>query len=193
MFEYLLKVLTVLFISSFKFVAGPTLAYAYNFSYGETIVMTVTGGLCGVLLISYYTPFLMRVWAQVLVFWKRIFGRKKNTVTPFSKPLVDVDGPVDVNYTYVAANQEEKKIFTKKTRRIVRIWKKYGLIGIALLTPILLSIPVGTFIASRLVPQRSTVILYMLFALLFWSVVLSSLFEIYQVMSLTELEQVFFK
>ena len=193
MVEYLLKVLTVLFISSFKFVAGPTLAYAYNFSYGETIVMTVTGGLCGVLLISYYTPFLMRLLESVLAFWKGFFGKKNNNPTPFSKPLVDVDGPVDVSYSYVATNQQEKKIFTKKSRRIVRVWKKYGLIGIALLTPILLSIPVGTFIASRLVPQRSTVILYMLFALIFWSVVLSSLFEIYQVMSLTELEKVFFK
>ena len=155
--------------------------------------MTVTGGLCGVLLVSYYTPFLMQLWHKLLSYWKRLVNKRNPAETPFSKPMVDVDGPVDVSYSYVTMNQPEKKIFTKKSRRIVRIWKKYGLIGIALLTPILLSIPVGTFIASRLVPQRSTVILYMLFALLFWSVVLSSLFEIYQVMSLTELEQVFFK
>ncbi len=192
--EYLIKVLTVLFVSSFKFAGGPPLAYAYNFSYAETIVLTVSGGLGGVLLVSYYTPFLMRIWSSLLVFWKGLFAKKKERSSLFSKPLVDVDGPVDVRYTYVPSGQEEeKKVFTKKSRRIVRIWKKYGLIGIAILTPILLSIPVGTFIASRLVPQRRTVILYMLFALVFWSVLLSSLFELYQVMTLTQLEQAFFQ
>ena len=34
-----------------------------------------------------------------------------------------------------------KKIFTKRNRRFVKIWRKYGEIGIAFLTPILLSPP----------------------------------------------------
>ncbi|MFO7668076.1 MAG: hypothetical protein R6W31_00310 [Bacteroidales bacterium] len=38
-----------------------------------------------------------------------------------------------------------QRTFMKKNRRIIRIKQRYGLIGIALITPLLLSIPVGTY------------------------------------------------
>jgi len=44
---------------------------------------------------------------------------------------------------------KSKKVFSKKNRRIIRVKQRYGLIGIALITPLLLSIPVGTFLMVR--------------------------------------------
>jgi uncharacterized membrane protein len=41
-----------------------------------------------------------------------------------------------------ARSTKKKKVFTKKNRRIVRIWGSYGELGIAALTPILLT-PIG--------------------------------------------------
>ena len=48
-----------------------------------------------------------------------------------------------------ADEEHKKKVFTKRNRRIVSIKQKYGLIGIAVSTPFLLSIPVGVFLVVR--------------------------------------------
>ena len=47
-----------------------------------------------------------------------------------------------------------KKVFTPKNRRFVKIWRKYGELGISFLTPILLSPPAGAIIAMALGGSR---------------------------------------
>ena len=167
--------------------AGPSLAFLYNFSYAETIIVTVAGGMGGVVLVSYCSPLLVNIWRWISAKWNSIFQNRKKT-TPFSQPTIDVEDPMNVNYVYVPSKESNKKVFTRRNRRFVRIWRRYGLIGIALITPVLISIPVGTFIANRLVPNRKKVFLYMFFSLLFWSIILTTLFEIYHVVSIAELQ-----
>jgi uncharacterized membrane protein len=62
--------------------------------------------------------------------------------------------------------------FSKKARFMVRLKKGYGLAGIALLTPILLQVPVGTFLAMRLIKNKWKVSLYMLFSFSLYSFVI---------------------
>ncbi|MEY3416871.1 MAG: hypothetical protein RL711_78 [Bacteroidota bacterium] len=71
-----------------------------------------------------------------------------------------------------------KVLFSKKNRRIVSIWKKYGMLGVAFLTPILLSPIVGTLIAANFGEKASRVIMYMFISALLWSIGISTL--IYQ-------------
>ncbi|MCD6019954.1 MAG: hypothetical protein K0S53_3075 [Bacteroidetes bacterium] len=61
-----------------------------------------------------------------------------------------------------------KKIFTKFNRRVIRVKNRFGLTGIALLTPILLSIPIGAFLAERFYKHKGKVILYLSVASVFW-------------------------
>ena len=63
--------------------------------------------------------------------------------------------------------------FNKKMRRLVRFRNKFGLTGIALLTPILLQVPVGTLLAGTIEQNSKKVFLYMfcsfsLYSLLFY-------------------------
>jgi hypothetical protein len=69
--------------------------------------------------------------------------------------------------------KKRKKIFTKKNRRIVRIKQSYGLIGIALITPLLLSIPVGTFLMERYYPRSKYKIVALITSNIVWSVIYS--------------------
>ena len=62
------------------------------------------------------------------------------------------------------------KVFTKSNRRIIRIKKRFGIWGIALVTPLGLSMPVGTFIAERFYKDKKKVILVFSAAVLFWYV-----------------------
>lgn len=68
--------------------------------------------------------------------------------------------------------KKKKKVFTKGNRRFIKIKNRYGLIGISALTPILLSIPVGCFLASRFYKGKSTTIPIMLAGIVFWAFVL---------------------
>ena len=190
--EEIVKAISVIFISSFKFIAGPPLAYSYEFNYIETIIYTVLGGMAGVIIISYYTPKMIYLWHWMSNLWKEIVTPNKKPA--FSDPEVDLEVHPQVHYIYVPTHPEKQKIiFTRRNRRIVKIWRRWGLLGLALLTPVTISIPVGTFIATRLVPNRKKVFLYMFLSVLFWSVLLSSLFEIYQVVSLSQVQSLFFE
>ena len=61
--------------------------------------------------------------------------------------------------------------FTKRTRMAVRIWKRSGLAGIALLTPLILTPIGGTILALSFKANRGQLILYMLISGLVWAVV----------------------
>jgi hypothetical protein len=63
------------------------------------------------------------------------------------------------------------KIFTKRNRRLIRIKAQYGLYGIVVLTPVLLSIPVGTFLVAKYYRHNKSGYLYLFFSQLIWSVI----------------------
>ena len=69
-----------------------------------------------------------------------------------------------------------KKVFTKKNRRFVKIWRKYGELGVAFLTPILLSPPGGSIIAMALGGSRKKTIGYMFLWSVVWSTVITYTF-----------------
>jgi len=68
-----------------------------------------------------------------------------------------------------------RKIFTPFNRRIIRVKKRFGLAGIAFITPILLSTPIGAFIAERFYRDKKKIILYLSLATIFWGLTLYSI------------------
>ncbi len=66
------------------------------------------------------------------------------------------------------ARRPHHKVFSKGTRRMVRIKRSGGLWGIALLTPILLSIPVGCLLAIAMEHHRMRIVRVMFVSLLIW-------------------------
>jgi hypothetical protein len=136
--------LTILF-SSFKFAATfPLAILQFDFSFLETILWTNLGGVLGI----YFFAFLSE---KLIAWWKRTFRRSNRSI------LED--------------EHQVKKTFTKKKRRMVRIKQKYGLIGIALSTPFLLSIPVGVFLVVRYYHASKTKFFYLIASNVLWSVI----------------------
>jgi hypothetical protein len=181
------KIILVILLSSVKFVAGPSFAYynkQYDFSFFQTIFYCVLGGMLGVVLFTYFSTQLFRFWAWLKFQYRKLFQRKEI----FTTPLADVDTPLKVNYEYVEGVANPKKVFTKRNRKIVQLWKKYGLGGIALITPILLSIPLGTLIANSFVDNKKKIILYMFISLVFWSVLMTTSFEIFHAATVRDLQ-----
>ncbi|MEP0713589.1 hypothetical protein [Algoriphagus sp.] len=75
-----------------------------------------------------------------------------------------------------------KLVFSKKNRRIVHLWRKYGEIGIAFFTPILFTPIVGTLIMVSFGVKKAHIYLHMFWSACLWAVVFSlsvnQLFEI---------------
>ncbi|WP_428658101.1 hypothetical protein [Runella sp.] len=78
--------------------------------------------------------------------------------------------------------KKKPRLFSKRTRMAVRVWKRSGMTGIALLTPLLFTPIGGTLIAVSFKVPRTTIILQMLLWGVIWGVILT--FALYQFRSL---------
>lgn len=65
----------------------------------------------------------------------------------------------------------QPKRFTKRTRLAVRIWHRFGLAGIAFLTPLILTPIGGTVLAVSFGVERAKLLLYMLISGVLWAIV----------------------
>jgi membrane protein DedA with SNARE-associated domain len=69
--------------------------------------------------------------------------------------------------------RKNKKPNEKRNNRFANIWKKYGLVGVAVLTPIILTPIGGTLLAVSSGSPKDKIIFYMFISAACWSVVFS--------------------
>lgn len=69
--------------------------------------------------------------------------------------------------------QRKKKLFSPRNRRMVKIWRKYGLSGVAFLTPVFFSPIIGTVMAVSFGESRQRIFFYMLVSAVFWGIIFS--------------------
>ena len=143
-------------MSSVKFITAAPLASAYGFGYFETLLITTIGGILGV------SVFFLLSKATIKALYKA-----KESIQHHKEHELELAG--------IHTPQTRKRIFTWKNKMIVKTVRRFGLIGIALITPVFLSIPLGTFIAFRYFHNKKKVYAYLSIAVLFWSIILSSL------------------
>lgn len=123
----------------------PLAIMEYQMGFLKTIILTNIGGILGIIMFLYLSDKLIILWNKsIAAFFRRIFKIKKKI-------------------------KAKKIVFNKKNRRIVRIKSNYGLSGIAISTPILLSIPVGAFLLIRYFNHKKYKFLYLLGGNIIWS------------------------
>lgn len=127
----------------------PVAIIQFRFNFFETLLWTNVGGIVGI----YFFAFLSD---KLISWWNRTFRNSRKRIQQ--------------------EQTSEKKVFTKKNRRIIRIKQQYGLIGIAVTTPFLLSIPVGTFLVVRYYHSVKSRFLYLIASNLLWSVIYAVFF-----------------
>ncbi len=68
---------------------------------------------------------------------------------------------------------QTKKVFTKKNKIIVKLKDRFGLIGLVIVTPALISIPIGCVVAAKFYYDNKLTYPMLLISTAIWSVVLS--------------------
>jgi len=149
--EKILQILLIVILSGTKFLSAPITSLNIGFGYLETLLITTLGGIVGVISFYYLSTAVMLLIARV----RHKEGTEKKV------------------------NKKKKRVFTWKNKLIVKVKREYGLIGLAALTPTILSIPVGTFLAARYFSDPKKVITYLSASVLVWSIIVSSVVIIF--------------
>ncbi len=68
---------------------------------------------------------------------------------------------------------KNKKLFSSRNRKFVTIWRKYGIIGVAALTPLMLTPIGGSVLAVSFGVPRNKLIIAMFISACIWSVIFS--------------------
>lgn len=78
-------------------------------------------------------------------------------------------------YKWYSKRRKENNtpIFNKKNRLVVKVWGNFGIIGIAFLTPLLLTPIFGTVIAAVLGAPKKRIIMHMLWSAIVWGFVVT--------------------
>jgi len=69
--------------------------------------------------------------------------------------------------------KRNRKLFTKRNRRFVIFWRKYGLFGVSFLTPLVFSPVIGALLVNAFGGSKKKIITYMLISAAFWSFLLT--------------------
>jgi uncharacterized membrane protein len=71
---------------------------------------------------------------------------------------------------------KNKKRFTRRNRRFVYIWKRWGLLGVSFLTPLILTPVGGALLANIFGGPKKQIIMYMMASAFFWGFAISGIF-----------------
>ena len=84
-------------------------------------------------------------------------------------------GRIWVRRSQLRRKERGDRIFTANSRRIVRVFGRFGMGGLAFLTPLLFTPIGGTIVATLLGVPRPQILLHMLWSAVLWGVVLTAL------------------
>lgn len=161
----ILKILQVVLLASVKYFLTIPYALVIGLQYEYAVASIIVGGLGGFLVFYYFLKPVSRLIRSV-------------------KPMICriVPGPLQERYSgfcnrYLRPGQ--KLLFTRRNRRIVRIKRSFGLWGIVITTPVLLSIPVGAFLARHYYPNNRRMVAYMLGSILGWGILFSAVLSLF--------------
>jgi hypothetical protein len=149
---FITKVLSVILASGTKFLLSPLLALSIGFTFKQSLLYTTIGGTAGIFVFAFLGDIIRRYWRYFTMLF----------VAPFSRK------------TYKQLVHQKGNRFNRRKRLVVRIKDRFGLLGIAFVTPCIISIPIGTILAINIYKNKKKVILYLLGSLLIWSLVLNT-------------------
>lgn len=154
------KIIQVFLLASVKFVLTIPYALFIGLNFQQTLISVTLGGIAGFIFFYHFSGFAIRQFHHVKTFmWKHsshsfrhkyrrlIVWRKRNT---------------------------GERVFTKRNRMIVRFRSNYGLLGIIIASPVILSLPIGAFLLNKYYPTHKMAMSYMIISILSWAAVFAA-------------------
>jgi hypothetical protein len=121
--QELLQILTVISVGALKMMVAAGFGVGFGFTFFKTFLFTSIGGCMGVLVFYRLSD---RLTERSRLQWVR---KRAEALLKDGRAL--------------------KPVFTKRNRKLVRLKHVSGYLGVAALTPLVLTIPLGSILAAR--------------------------------------------
>lgn len=157
------KLIQVVIVSGIKFLFAPLISVGYGFNYLQTVLFTTAGGILGILFFYFFSKWIIQQYSK---YCPIVFSYFSGVQIEKAKKILNCDQPL-------------KKKFTRKNKSIINLRRKYGFFGIILFTPVLLSIPIGAFLAQKYYSKKANILIYMSISVVLWSFFMSSIFFLF--------------
>lgn len=134
----------------------------------------------GELLFKYGTVFLVSMFKFVIGPTTGIFAGlsipESALISAFGMSvsvIVFSYGGTAVRDWWFTAFRHDRKLFSPRNRKVVKFWIRYGIKGLAFLTPVVFGPIVGTLLAVSFGEDKSRIFRFMALSALFWGFILS--------------------
>lgn len=141
------KILSIYLLSATKFLWAPGTSLASGYSVFHTIIITSCGGMTG---ISFFY-FFGAIAIDRIEKWRNMVRKR--------------------------TGKREPRIFSRRNRRVIHIKHRFGLIGLVIVTPCILSIPIGCVVAAKFYRHNRLTYPLLLVATILWSILLTFVFS----------------
>ena len=153
----LLKIIQVFLLASVKYVLTFPFAILIGLNLQQTLISVTLGGLAGFFFFYHFSGFAIKQFHHIKTFLRKhtplAIRMKYRALLIYRKKLTG------------------EKVFSKRTRFIANFRTKFGLPGIVILSPVVLSIPFGAFLLNKYYSKHKFAMPYMVLSILSWTAV----------------------
>jgi hypothetical protein len=152
-----LKIIQVFLLASVKYVVTFPFAVLIGLSFIQTLIAVTLGGIAG-----FFFFYHLSGHAIKQIHHLKTFLRKH---TPHS---------IRLKFRQLMSwrkNVTGERVFCRRNRMIARFRAKFGLLGIVVLSPVILSIPIGAFLLNKYYSKHKMAKPYMVLSIVSWTAV----------------------
>jgi len=156
--------LSVFLIASVKYFWATPYSFGMKLNEWETIFFLEAGGILGFLFFYYLFGFLFK---ELKLLWPFVYR--------FTPVLFKVRFEMWVKRQ--KSNRINARKFTKRNKMIIQMRKRYGMWGLVILSPIILSIPLGALLGNKYFKHNHQFMPYMILSIVVWGIVSVAFFS----------------
>ena len=161
-----LKLLHVFLLATVKFFVTFPYALLIGIKQEQAVLIVTLGGVLG---------FIFFYFISGMVIHK--LGDLKNLIRKMLPDFLFVR--LQKLNNHLKKWKESKLTFSKKNRFLVHLRGKYGLLGIVIATPIILSIPIGAFLLNKYYSRHRHAFKYMIVSIVGWAILFSTIIVVF--------------
>jgi len=151
------KIIQVFLLATVKYVITFPYALLIGLDFQQTLIAVTLGGIAGFFFFYHLSGFVSK--------W---FHLRK----PFLRKHIPL--PIRLKYRQLIVWRKKltgERVFSKRNRFIAGFRAKFGLFGIVILSPIVLSIPIGAFLLNKYYSKHKMAKPYMVLSIVSWTAV----------------------
>lgn len=152
------KLIQVALLAAFKYVFTLPYALFIGIDHTKAVIAIISGGIIGFFFFYYLSGWIICRYKRLIhVLW----GIVPSSMCQFTHNL------------YIGPKTRKAIRINKKSRFIASLKRRWGLLGIVVITPVFLSIPIGAFLANKYYRRDQRLVPYMMFSIIGWGMIIS--------------------